>query len=257
MAEEPEVKEEPKEEPQPEPEPEPEPEPSKPPPGFVPIRALQDERNKRQGLEEQFETLQREMGALKERDQKGQEPQKVTIDQVLQAYSQGQITEQEKDRWLFKLAKEEAKQEGFQELRDFESKERAKTTAGQEIQKYLNEFDQLKDRNSREYGEVAREYQNMIRMGLPEAEGTQAAALKAVMGPVERRQNRRNAEEVSRHGTPFAEVGSGQGAGHTPKADPLKRVPKTYLDYWNRQGYTQEEQEKLAARIPEKKLLTK
>lgn len=219
-------------------------EPDKPPPGHVPIRALQDERIKRQTLEgqlvEQGKQIAELQGQLKGQTAERRPPQ-ITDDDVLKAYQAGQISEMEKDRALFALAKKQAVEEAKREVTESLRAERTTQTARQEIQGYMQAVPGLTDRSSQEFRELTEEYQRLLDMGYLDSDATQRVACRSTFGPLERLQGR---AKVDRDTRPERETFTEHGADRRPadaSKDPLKNIPKVQIDFWQRMGYTREQ----------------
>jgi hypothetical protein len=219
-------------------------EPPKTPPGYVPIRALQDERTKRQVLEGQFVEIQKTVAGL-QGELKGRttvaEPAKITVDDVLKAYQAGNITEVEKDRALYTLAKRDGKEETKAEIVQSFRAEHTTQTARQDIQEYMKAVPGLTDRSSQEFRDLSAEYQRLLEMGYPDAESTQRVACRSTFGPVERIKAKAVADRGTRDTATFTEQGTGRRPEDQGKADPLKNIPKVQIDHWARMGYSREQ----------------
>ncbi len=220
-------------------------EPPKTPPGYVPIRALQDERTKRQTLEtlrvEDQRAIAALQGELKGRTATVVEPAKITVDDVLKAYTAGNITEVEKDRALYTLAKRDGKEETKAEIVQSFRAEHTTQTARQDIQEYMKAVPGLADRSSQEFRDLSAEYQHLLEMGYPDSESTQRVACRSTFGPVERLKAKDAADRGTRETATFTEQGTGRRPEDAGKADPLKNIPKVQIEHWTRMGYSKEQ----------------
>ncbi len=220
-------------------------EPPKTPPGYVPIRALQDERTKRQSLETLHVEDQRSIaalqGELKGRTAPVAEPAKITVDDVLKAYTAGNITEVEKDRAVYALAKRDGKEETKAEIVQSFRMEQTAHNARQDIQEYVKILPGLADHSSQEFRELSAEYQRLLEMGHPDSESTQRVAFRSTFGPVERLKAKSVVDRGTRESETFTEQGTGRRPEDGGKADPLKNIPKVQIEHWTRMGYNKEQ----------------
>lgn len=213
----------------------------KPPPGYVPVRAVQDERLKRQELERQLQEANQRLS--QERRPAETPKKKTTVDDVVAAYGEGRITEAEKDRYIAHLVTETAENRAVERFRQESETKAVSEKASTGITQYMERFPQLRDTSSGEFAKVKREYDFLLGMGYDDTDRTQLVAMRTALGPVEDRERRSRAEDISRETSTFSEGGGG-GAGVLSDADknnPLKDIPKEQIEYWQKKGYSEEE----------------
>ncbi len=128
-------------------------------------------------------------------------------------------------------------------------------SAATEVNQYIDKLPVLRDTNSAEFGRVRDEaYRLAEDMNLPVQDfRVQRAALRATFGSLERMASASQARQQSREASlPHTEttVGSRATTPAAKGADPLKDIDPTYLDYWQRKGYSRERMIEEAQYIP-------
>ena len=125
--------------------------------------------------------------------------------------------------------------------------------ASTEVTQYLAKVPALRDQTSADFQKVSEEaYRLSDDMNLPVTDlRVQRAALRTVYGSLEHMSATTHARQQSRDASlPHVESNLGRATPTTGiKADPLKDVPKEYLDYWKRRGYTQAQMVEEAAYV--------
>lgn len=159
---------------------------------------------------------------------------------TLQAYvDAGKITPAQMAGQLALQAKEQGKQEMFQEL-DRRDKTRAAVT---EINAYLDQFPDLNNPTSDQFRRVTRAaWEIADETGLDVKDPrVQKRALRETFGPLARAQSvERSREFDRRNADTYTETGGGGGT-RTPSKDPLKDVEPERIEHWKRLGYTHKE----------------
>jgi hypothetical protein len=213
------------------------------PAGYVPIRALQDERTKRQTLEGQLEA-ERQARVTAPKPEPKAEP-KVTVETVIGAYQKGEITEAQKDQYLYGIAVRDAEERAVTRTRETTAADRSRNEALTDINGYLAAKPSLNDTSSEEYQKVATTFQKFLARGLPNNEATKAAALAAALGPLESLTAKTQLKERTREpgGGTFTERSDGTHVEDGGKSDPLKHVDKEQIAYWQRMGYSKKDME--------------
>lgn len=190
-------------------------------------KRLEAERQEKQALEARVRTLE-----ARPVQPTGTVTQPMpTPDQVLSAYDKGQITEIQKDQWMFYFAKESAKQEFGQTITHVALATKAQAVVGE----YVQAMPSLANTTSQEFRSLAQTYNELLAEGQPDGLTTQAKALRMTFGPLKR------LAEPSNNPTPRADTfveGTGSGGQMTRDNDPLKDVPERQKAYWKSKGYT-------------------
>jgi len=213
----------------------------------------------RSTLTQQIQTLTEQVSTLASRSKDGgdNKDKEVTVDQVLEAYSGGRITETDKDRYIYLISKRDAKKEGLEELNRTATIGNQANMASGEVNRYIEAIPNLRQVGSDEFKAVASEYQSLLAAGHPDDIRTQHLAIKIAFGPLDRVIGRRRAEDAGRRGdSTFHERGGGGGGddnGGGDDGNPLKGIPKQQIDFWKNMGYTQEQMVKEAKYFTPKK----
>lgn len=115
------------------------------------------------------------------------------------------------------------------------------TSALAEVEAYLVKVPTLTDRSSSDFSRVAQAARDIAADTGREVSDpvVQRLALRATYGPLDRlAAGSQVREDARRQADTFAEPGG--GGGQTPRTpDPLKDVPREYLEHWKSLGYTQ------------------
>ena len=186
-----------------------------------------------------------------------QTPNIWTNEQLQQAVDQGRITQAT-------MADQIAWQRGQQLEQSlqakFEQRDRQRSALS-EVESFIEKVPKLRDATSEEFGRVARNARE-IASDLGRDAGdpiVQRLALRATFGPLDKIAAVRQTQDFARqHAETFSEAGNGgNGQRQTQQAgaDPLKDVPKEYLDHWKEKKYTREQmiaEAKYITRTPRK-----
>ena len=123
-----------------------------------------------------------------------------------------------------------------------------------EVDQYISKIPSLRDNTSQDFQRVSEEaYRLSDDMGLPVTDlRVQRAALRATYGTLDRIASTQQAREQSRTSSlPHVETRSGgRPIGNPNGNDPLKDVDPTYIQFWERRGYTREQMIEEAQYIP-------
>jgi exonuclease VII large subunit len=128
--------------------------------------------------------------------------------------------------------------------------------AKNEVDQYIAKVPSLRDNTSQDFQRVAEEaYRLSEDMNLPVTDfRVQRAALRAAYGSLEKIAATQQARQQSRDASlPHVETRTGGRPAQTAAgngADPLKDVDPTYIQFWERRGYTREQMIDEAQYIP-------
>ena len=198
----------------------------------------------RQALAGQVDILNRQLQELstKVTTTTSTQPQEVSVENILEAHASGRITDADKDRYIYTIAKRDAKKESLAEVNKAAVTGSTISRAQEGVAKYIDAFPSLRDNSSDDFKAVAREYQSLVNDGHPDDVRTQHLAVKSVLGSLDRHMRSRGSDDLGRGGnSTFSETGGGGGRDTTTgKDDPLKLIPKPQIEYWQKLGYTRE-----------------
>lgn len=184
-----------------------------------------------------------ELDALKAQQQKTtqqqQAPKVYTASQLQAEVDAGRISQALMADQLAWQRAQEAKGQVRQEL----VQEQRTTSALSEVNAYIDKIPALNNTASADFAKVRRAADDVAaELGRPITDPiVQRRALREVYGSLDRVTAATSATEHDRtRSTRFADTGGG-GGSQERVADPLKNIPRAYVDHWDRMNYTPEQ----------------
>lgn len=161
--------------------------------------------NQRVSYEQKLNALRDELEAFKAGmkaatpEKKPDAPKRYTRAELKVAVDANQITQEQADDILDRQLKAEAKEEATREALAVVSERQKKERVETEIAKYRRLKPEVMERGSEVRQRVAEEYRSLVEAGSPETEATELAALKVVLGPVEKLEKAAGARRSADH----------------------------------------------------------
>lgn len=181
---------------------------------------------------EKYERLAAELAELKANKNKSQEaetPQKFTSAQLNAAVAAGQITADQKDEILTRQIREEVTAEVTRSVLNTVGSSETQRRVDSDLSEYKRLAPEIMDTSSETRGKVADAYRQMIGDGLPQGLATELAAIRVVLGPLEKLKVARSARNGSEYHEETGGGDSGQGQRREKSAfDSLTPREKDY-----------------------------
>lgn len=199
--------------------------------------------------------------ALEETKKADEKPKRYTAEQVQKAVEAGQITQAEAMDYVAETKAQAAAEAVERRRLERERAERPVSEAQREMADYLEAKPGLRDKSDPKFNEVARVYQELTgRYGMADNLVTEVLALRQVYGPASGLRASREVREMTREAADLhAETAAGGGTGGKGgnNADPLAKVPKRYVEFWTKRGFSRDEMVKEAKYLTEEQLKRK
>ena len=187
------------------------------------------------------DALEAEIAALKAKAAPSAQPTMYTPQQLQAMVDAGQVTPALMAAQLAWQSGQQVKAEVRQEMQA----ETRITAAKREVQDYVTKLPKLLDETSDEFRRAHRAAMDVAdELGLPLADPrVQRRALREAFGTLDRVTTvQKTAEQVRQNADTYVETGGGGGGSNQkPAPDPLKNVPKVYMQHWHSLGYTREQ----------------
>lgn len=176
----------------------------KPDDEFVPVSrfkaALADQARRSQEREDalraEFEAFK--SGAKSSKDQQDQ-PKRYSRVELKAAVSAGQVTQDQADDIWAKQVKDEAREEAVAAAREDSSRRTQQEQLDHDLNEYKRLAPEIKDRTSDTFEKVRTEFQYMTRNGSPKDLATELAAIRAVLGPLDKLEKAKSATRSEDH----------------------------------------------------------
>jgi len=160
-----------------------------------------------------------------------------TLEQALAAYDKGQITEGQKDQWVYYHSVEGAAKKVGQAVAMAAEVGRSQAT----IADYVKAMPTLNDISSDDYKAYAMTQQELLAEGWQDGFSTRARALRMTFGRLKSGPASSGTDHTRERADTFVE-GAGGGGNRMPAAnDPLKDVPERQIKYWKSKGYSRDQ----------------
>lgn len=176
----------------------------KPDDEFVPVSrfkaALADQARRSQEREDalraEFEAFK--SGAKSSKDQQDP-PKRYSRVELKAAVSAGQVTQDQADDIWAKQVKDEAREEAVAAAREDSSRRTQQEQLDHDLNEYKRLAPEIKDRTSDTFEKVRTEFQYMTRNGSPKDLATELAAIRAVLGPLDKLEKAKSATRSEDH----------------------------------------------------------
>lgn len=183
------------------------------PNGWIPKVRLDEVLRRQDKLQEELQAEREQRIRLEERVKADDtKPKPYTRAELLAAVENGQITQAQADEaWEAQITAKVTESVTRDWLQHETAKERAKRVSS-EISRYKAVVPDVTDTASETRQKVAAEFQYLVSIGQPKTVETELAALRSVLGPVDRLEKR----DVTREKRPTHQEGNG-GGGRPPR----------------------------------------
>jgi hypothetical protein len=212
----------------------------------------------RDRLAREAELLEQRIQALEAEKNNNQQPipANMTEAQIHEAYSAGRMDAATAERELERARINERdtfKKEILDTVKQSMTAEQLVREANEEIEEFVKIYPDLKDKDSKLFGQVRSEYRRLRSLNSPDNPLTEHLAVRTVLGSLDRAKSdmARSVDDYDREnrGTIVEPpAGSSRPSDNLPgtqDAD-LRKVSKIQRQYWDEQGYSMERQRELA-----------
>lgn len=182
------------------------------------------------GLRAEFEAYKAGAGTKKQDDQA---PKRYTRPELRSLVDSGKITqEQADDQWALQV-REEAREEASAVALDTVTRKQTKERIDSDIAAYVRLKPEIKESGSDVREKIRDEFNYLVSIGKPADTSTELAAIRAVLGPVDKLQKAASASRAQDHDQ---QGGGSEGAGGGPKGGGQKKLHQ-YLTGENKAYY--------------------
>lgn len=195
------------------------------PDGYVPITALQAERDKRQQTEVQLAELRGAQAASQQFNSQQQQPPKtepakpLTVAQLQTAVDNGEIDQNQMTAYLHKQATDDATEKATATITSNLQKQQRDLTLDGDITRYQRAAPELNDPTSDLRKRVDGEYAYLTGIGQPQDKSTALAAMRNALGPVDALEHTQERSDTSH-------IETGGGRQDNPGGDNQDGSPK-------------------------------
>lgn len=147
-------------------------------------------------------------GAQSGSPQQGQ-PKRYTRAELKAAVSAEQITQDQADDIWVKQAKEETRDEVLAAVRDDASRRTQQEQIDNDLTEYKRLAPEIKDKTSDKFEQISAEFQYLCKRGSPNNLATELAAIRAVLGPLDKLKTAKAERRAENH----EEQSGGEGKG--------------------------------------------
>lgn len=186
----------------------------------------------------EFEALKSGVGARK--DPPAEQPKRYTRADLRAAVTALQITQEQSDDIWDKQVKDEAKEAAVQAADEHVTRKTAKERIDADLATYKRLAPEVMEEGSEVREAIKREFQALVQSGMPGRDGqnlvTQLAAIKAVMGPLDKLEKARGARRQVEHDEQSGGSGGRRDNSGKSKVDQLDARKKSYYEQGIKSG---------------------
>jgi hypothetical protein len=142
------------------------------------------------------------------------QPKRYTRTELKAAVSAEQITQDQADDIWAKQVKEEARDEALAAVRDDASRRTQQEQIDNDLTEYKRLAPEIRDKSSDKFEQISAEFQYLVKRGSPNNLATELAAIRAVLGPLDKLKTAKAERRAENH----EEQSGGEGKGEKQKA---------------------------------------
>lgn len=209
----------------------------------------------RQKAEQRAEEAERRLAQLQNERQAPGRTKILTPREVWDMAEEGKVKPFEAINYITQYHARATAAENQQEKDADERTQKILNAARDELQQYLDVEPEIATQEHKEFPKIKKEYDRLVNeFGYENSVRTELLATRHVLGPLEQLKQRKTV--VRPPADEYVVDRPGRRGGVKPKgADGLAKVPKHFIEQWNKEGMTKEQMLAEAKYIPKDRLL--
>lgn len=177
-------------------------------------------------LRAEFEAFK--AGVSKQAPEKKEAPKRFSRAELSAAVKADQITQEQADDIFAKQVKEDATTEATRAALEAVDRRSQQKDLDSDLAQYKRLEPGLRDRSSEIFGRVKSEFDYLRERGHPDSLATELAAMRAVLGPVDKLEKAKSASRAAEHHEESGGGGDGGGSGQKKVLETLSAREKSY-----------------------------
>lgn len=165
----------------------------------------------------QFDAFKAGAGSGSKKEEERQPPKRYTRKELNTAVTAGTITQEQADDQFALQTRDEAREIAEAAAVSVVNGATQKERIDSDLAKYKRLAPEILDKGSDERQKIVTEFGELVRTGMPNNLATELAAIRAVMGPLEKLEKARGASRLVEHDEQGAGSGGRPGSGKTGK----------------------------------------